>query len=126
MLFRLAADAVLLLHLAFIVFAVAGGALAIWWRWLPAIHLPTAAWACFVELTGRICPLTPLENHFRTQAGQSGYPESFVEHYVLAVIYPTGLTTQIQFVLAAFVVLANVAVYAWVVARRRRKRYDAN
>ena len=116
--FRLAADAVLLLHLAFILFALFGGVLAVWWRWMPLVHLPLAAWAFFVELTDRICPLTYLENDLRIRAGQSGYTESFVEHYLLDVIYPSGLTREVQFVLAATVAVINMAIYLWLVRRR--------
>lgn len=118
--FRLAADGVLLLHLGFIVFALIGGALAVRWTWIPFIHLPAAFWGAFVELTGRVCPLTYLENHFRIQAGQSGYTESFIEHYLLDVIYPSGFTRGIQFVLAGVVIVVNIAIYAWLFHRRRR------
>jgi hypothetical protein len=119
MTFRLAADCVLLLHLAFILFAVLGAPMAVWWRWTPLVHLPVAAWALFVELTGRSCPLTYLENYLRIKAGQSGYTESFVEHYLLAIIYPAGLTREIQFALAGVVVVINVAIYGWLLVRKR-------
>jgi len=125
MYFRFAADGVLLLHLSFILFALFGGALAARWRWMPLVHLPVAAWAFFVELTGRICPLTYLENDLRVRAGQSGYTESFVEHYLLDVIYPSGLTREVQFVLAATVVVVNIAIYVWPVIHRRTWRRDA-
>lgn len=125
MYFRLAADGVLLLHLAFILFALVGGALAARWRWMPWVHLPAMAWAIFVEFTGRICPLTYLENDLRLRAGQSGYTTSFVEHYLLDVIYPAGLTRDVQFGLAATVVLVNIAIYAWLVLRRPTQNKDA-
>lgn len=118
MLFRLAADTVLLLHLAFILFALLGALLALRWRWIAVVHLPAAAWGFFVELTGRVCPLTDWENHFRLLAGQSGYADSFIEHYLLAVIYPDGLTREIQFVLAGIVVIVNVALYGWLLLSR--------
>lgn len=118
MYFRLAADGVLLLHLAFILFTLLGGALAARWRWIPLAHLPMAAWATFVELTGRICPLTYIENDFRVHAGQSGYTRSFIEHYLLDIIYPSGLTRDVQFVLAGTVIGINIAIYAWLVLRR--------
>ena len=121
MVYRLSADAVLLLHLSFILFVLLGGALALRWRWMPVIHLPAAAWGFFVELSGRVCPLTYLENHFRVAAGQSGYMDSFVEHYLLDVVYPSGLTRDIQFVLAAAVLVVNGAIYAWLLLRRRRR-----
>jgi hypothetical protein len=120
--FRLAADGVLLLHLAFILFALVGAAAALRWRWIPLVHLPAAAWGFFVELTGRVCPLTYLENHLRIQAGQSGYTESFIEHYLLDVIYPSGLTRDIQLVLAGVVVVVNAALYGWLWTRRRRRQ----
>ena len=124
MYFRLAADGVLLLHLAFILFALVGGALAARWRWMPWVHLPAMAWAIFVEFTGRICPLTYLENDLRLRAGQSGYTTSFVEHYLLDVIYPAGLTRELQFGLAATVVLVNIAIYVWLVLRRPTQDKD--
>ena len=119
MFFRLAADGVLLLHLAFILFALLGAVLAMRWRWIPLIHLPAAAWGFFVELTGRACPLTYLENYLRIKAGQSGYTESFIEHYILDIIYPSGLTREIQFALAGVVVVVNIAIYGWLFSRRR-------
>ena len=117
--FRLAADLVLLLHLAFILFAVLGAALAAWRRWARLVHVPVAAWAFFVELTGHNCPLTHLENSLRIKAGQAGYTESFIEHYLLEIIYPAGLTREIQYVLAGLVIAINAAIYGWLLFRRR-------
>jgi hypothetical protein len=119
MLFRLAADAVLSIHLAFILFALVGAVIAARWRWIPIVHLPVAAWGFFAEFTGRICPLTYLENYLRIKAGQSGYTESFIEHYLLAIIYPAGLTREIQFVLAGVVIVVNLAIYGWIFIRKR-------
>lgn len=125
MLDRIAADAVLVLHLGFIVFALFGAVLALRWRWLPLVHLPAAAWGLFVELSGRVCPLTWLENHFRVRAGRAGYSESFIEHYLLAVIYPPGLTREIQFALAGVVLAVNAAIYTWLLLRgRSAARHD--
>lgn len=118
---RLAADAILVLHLAFIAFALLGALLAFRWPWIPLLQLPAAAWGFFVEITGRICPLTGLENHFRALAGQGGYSESFVERYLLPVIYPSGLTQQIQFFLAAVVLAVNAAAYGLLLWRRLRR-----
>ncbi|HKZ17125.1 MAG TPA: DUF2784 domain-containing protein [Geobacteraceae bacterium] len=117
--FRLAADGVLLLHLAFILFALLGAIIAVRWRWIPLVHIPAAAWGFFVELTGRNCPLTHWENYLRVKAGQSGYRESFIEHYLLDIIYPSDLTREIQFALAGVVVLVNIAIYGWLFSRRR-------
>lgn len=121
MTWRLAADAVLVLHLIFIVFALLGALLAYRWRWIVALHLPAAAWAVWIEWSGGICPLTHLENAWRARAGQQGYRASFVEHHLLGVIYPDGLTREVQFVLAAVVLLVNFAIYGLLWRRARRK-----
>ncbi len=122
MLLRLSADAVLVFHLAFIVFALLGGLLAIRWRWMVWLHLPAAGWAFFVELTGRICPLTPLENMLREQAGSSGFSGGFVAHYLVPLIYPAWLTHDIQWLLAGVVVAVNLAVYGALLVQRRTAR----
>ena len=121
MTWRLAADAVLVLHFAFIAFALLGGLLALRWRWMPLLHLPAAAWGAIVEISGRLCPLTGLENALRQRAGEAGYPASFVETHLLGIIYPEGLTRGVQVVLAGIVVAVNVAIYAFVVRRWRRR-----
>ena len=120
MLYRLAADGVLVAHGAFLVFALLGGLLALRWRWAVWVHLPTAAWAVLIELYGWICPLTPLENWLRLRAGKAGYSGGFIEHYLLPTIYPAGLTRGVQFVLAGVALGVNVAVYWWVWRRRAR------
>ena len=124
MFYRITADALLVLHLAFIVIVVFGGALAIRVRWIPYAHLPAAAWGAFVELDNRICPLTVWENNLRHLAGDAGYTTSFVDHYLLPVIYPAGLTRDVQLGLAALGVLANVAIDGWILRRRRNARID--
>lgn len=118
MIYRIAADGILLIHLGFILFVVLG-ALAVFrlprFAW---IHLPAAAWGAFVELSGRLCPLTTLENVLRTRAGQAGYADSFIEHYLVSIIYPAGLTRGMQLSLAGFVVVVNVILYALLIRRR--------
>ena len=122
MLLRTAAAAVLLVHLAFILFVLLGATLAGRWRWILVVHLPAAGWGFFVELTGRVCPLTYLENYLLAAAGQSGYTQGFIEHYLLAVIYPDGLTRGLQLALSGVVVVMNVAIYGWLFYRRRVRR----
>jgi len=118
--YALAADAVLVLHALFILFAALGGLLVAWRRWLAALHLPSLAWAAWIELSGGICPLTPLENHFRRLAGRDAYETGFVEQYLLPLVYPPGLTPAVQVVLASLLLATNLAVYAWVLRRLRR------
>lgn len=121
MFYRFAADAVLLLHLAFIVFVIAGGLLAFRYRFIAWLHLPAAAWGAYVELAGRLCPLTTLENLYRSRAGQSGYTESFVEHYLVPLIYPSGLTRGTQYAAAAIVIVVNLLIYGLLIRRRYRE-----
>ncbi|MEM1044124.1 MAG: DUF2784 domain-containing protein [Bacteroidota bacterium] len=120
MLYRLLADAVLVLHLGFVVFVVLGGLLV--WRW-PRVawaHVPAAAWGALVVLAGWVCPLTPLENYLRRLGGEAGYAGGFVERYVLAVLYPSGLTREGQIALGALVLAVNAAVYGRMWWQRRQ------
>lgn len=119
MLWGLAADALLVVHLGFVLFALFGGLLVAWRRIFLWLHLPAAAWAIIVELTGRGCPLTTWEQQLRLRGGEAGYSEGFVEHYLLPLLYPDWLSLPVQYVLAAFVLLVNLAIYAWVWRRRR-------
>ena len=96
-----------------------GGFLALRWPAVRWVHLPAALWGVWIELSGGICPLTPLENALRRHAGQPGYAGDFVARYLLPVLYPSGLTRQAQLVLAALVVAVNVGVYWWVSKRGR-------
>lgn len=119
---RLAADLVVALHFAFVVFVVLGGMLA--WRnpafaWL---HLPAAAWGAYAELTTTVCPLTTLENMLRDNAGTSGYTDSFVEHYLMPLLYPAGLTPVDQRWLGAIVIGINFVVYSIAFVRTRRRQ----
>jgi Protein of Unknown function (DUF2784) len=121
MVYALLADLTLALHLAFILFVVFG-AIAVGRRpWIAVPHLLSAAWAAFVEFSGRICPLTPLENWFERRAGGAGYSGGFIDHYLVAIVYPRGLTRDVQWILGALVVVLNVAAYAWLLRRRRRR-----
>jgi len=120
MLYRILADLVVVLHFVFVVFVVLGGLFVLRWPRAAWIHLPAALWGAGIEFLAGICPLTPLENHLRRVGGEAGYSGGFVEHYVLPVLYPAGLTQNVQLVLGTIVVVLNVAIYAVVWRRRRR------
>jgi Protein of Unknown function (DUF2784) len=118
MLYRVLTDLTIAVHFAFLAFVVAGGLLARRYRRLIVPHLLAVAWGVYVEARpGLVCPLTPLENAFARRAGRAGYEGSFIEHYLVPIIYPDGLTTQMQWGLAALVVGINFAVYWWSWAR---------
>jgi hypothetical protein len=119
MLPRALADLVLLVHAAFVLFVVLGGFAVLRWPRLAWIHLPAAAWGAVIEFAGWICPLTPLENRLRGLAGDAGYPGGFVEHYLLAWLYPAALDRSIQVGLGLAVIAVNLVAYGWVAARRR-------
>lgn len=116
----LLADAVVALHLGFVIFVVFGGLLVLRWPKLIWAHVPAALWGVWIEFAGWICPLTPLENWLRAQAGQTRYATSFVEHYLVPVLYPPALTRDVQWALGGAAFAVNLAVY--VVVWRRRTR----
>lgn len=118
MAYRLTADGLVLVHLLFIVFVMAGGLLLLRWPRLCWVHLPAVAWGFSVEMFHWMCPLTEWENRLRVAAGEQGYANSFVEHHVWPLIYPAGLTPQVQVGLGGLVVVVNVLVYGWVWWRR--------
>jgi hypothetical protein len=118
MFYGVAAGAVLVVHLGFILFVLFGGALVVRRRWIAAIHVPAAAWGFLVEWSGRGCPLTDAENWLLLKAGQEGYAGSFVEHYLLPIIYPAGLTREVQIILAVSVIVINIVMYGWLLLTR--------
>lgn len=120
MLASLAADLVVLIHLGFILFVVGGGLAVLRWPRAAWLHLPAAAWGAGIVLFGGVCPLTPLENALRRAAGQAGYEGGFIEHYLMPILYPVGLTREVQIVLGLLVIAVNLALYAIVLTRRRR------
>jgi hypothetical protein len=114
----LLADLVVVVHLGFIVFAIFGALLVHRWKRAAWLHLPALAWAIWIELSGGICPLTPLENALRRDAGSTSYGDSFVEHYIVPILYPTGLTPNIQIALAAGLLILNALLYLLLLKRR--------
>jgi hypothetical protein len=116
--YRLLADAVVLLHLTFVAFVVLGGVLVRRHRWVAWVHVPVFAWGALIEFAGWICPLTPLENAWRQRGGAAGYAGGFVEHYLLPLLYPAGLTRGVQIALGVLVLGFNTAIYGSVMLRR--------
>ena len=121
MLYGIFADIVVLIHLVFVIFAALGGLLLIWRRWFIWLHVPAFLWAVWIELTGGICPLTPLENWLRIKAGQGGYEGDFSAAYILPLLYPAGITRDLQFILAILVIVINIAVYGSIFHKRSRR-----
>jgi hypothetical protein len=122
MTYRLLADTVVAIHFAFILFVLFGGLLALHRRGWALLHLPAVAWAAWTEFTGTICPLTPWEQSLRRAAGDAGYAGGFIDHYLVPIIYPPGLTPRVQLALGGFVVALTLAIYGVVWWRWRRRR----
>lgn len=124
MLYRLLADVTVVLHLGFVVFVVAGGLLVLRWPKLASLHVPAAIWGAAIEFAGWTCPLTPLEHWLREQGSRQAYTGSFVEHYLIPLLYPAALTRERQWLLGSGVLLINAAVYAVVLGKARRRRRE--
>lgn len=122
MFWRILADATVWLHLLFILFVLLGAVLLLRWPRLVVLHLPALIWGVAVEWLHLYCPLTPLENHLRQMAGQAGYQGGFVEHYLIPLIYPAGLTDQLQLWLGGVVLLINAPIYLWLLWRCYRRK----
>jgi hypothetical protein len=122
MVYRILADAVVLVHVAFVLFVVLGGLLVLRWRRIAWIHLPAAIWGALIEFAGWVCPLTPLENRLRVLGGGEAYDTGFVEHYVVPLLYPRDLTRTWQIALGLGALLINLGIYTFVIARARRNR----
>ncbi len=119
MLYGLLADLVVIVHLGFVTFVMLGALLTLRWPRIIWLHLPAAVWGAYVEIAGRICPLTPLEIWLRQRGGEAGYADGFVEHYLLPLLYPGSLTAEVQQLLGAAVVLINTVLYTWLWYRRQ-------
>src|SRR5512146_2070133 len=122
MTWRLLADLLVALHLAFTAFVIFGGFLTWKWRWAVFAHLPALAWGIWVEISGQICPLTPLEIHLRHAAGEAGYRGGFLDHYVLPLLYPPWLTRPDQWALAALLLAINLVAYGALLRPHRHLR----
>jgi hypothetical protein len=118
----LTADLIVIVHLGFILFAALGGILVAKWPTIACLHLPCASWSVLIAFGGWICPLTPLEMHFRQLAGQAGYDGSFIDHYVMPLIYPDGLTREMQIAFGVILLIVNGCVYGRLLVRWSRER----
>jgi hypothetical protein len=119
--YSLLADLVLIAHLAFVLFALLGGALVLRYPKVLWVHLPVLIWGVVVEWANWICPLTPLENHLLRLGGEAGYAGDFVERFVSRILYPEGLSVPLRYTLGALLIAVNMAIYACVMVRRRRQ-----
>ena len=118
----LTADLIVILHLSFILFVLFGGFIILKWYRIIWLHLPAVLWGVLIELAGWYCPLTPLEQSLRQAAGEGGYSGGFIEHYIVPLIYPVGLTRDMQILFGCIVIVVNVVAYALVIKQWRREK----
>ena len=116
--FAVLAGFTVLVHLAFVIFVASGALLACRWSWIAWVHIPAVAWAAYIELSGGICPLTPLENDLRARAGLDFYSGDFVARLPFPVLYPDGLTREAQVVIGGLVLAVNLVLYGLLNRRR--------
>jgi Protein of Unknown function (DUF2784) len=119
-LFGAAADVIVALHAAFALFVALGALLVVRWRRVMWVHLPATAWGVFIEFSGWVCPLTPLENALRLRAGGAVYSGDFIARYVLPALYPANLTREAQLAIGSAALVFNVLMYGWLIRRSRR------
>jgi len=117
--YRLLSDFVVLIHLAFIVFAVSGGILVIWRHKAMWLHIPAVVWSAWIEMSGGICPLTYLENWLLAQSGIGRYHGDFIANYIMPVVYPANLTRKIQIAMASAVIIINLLIYGYILTKKR-------
>lgn len=120
MYYSILADLIVTLHFLFVLFVITGAILAFKWSWIIWIHIPVVLWAIYIEFTGQICPLTPLENELRIKSGEYNYTGSFIDHYLTPVLYPEGLTRDIQLILGLVVLALNIVIYWRLFTTNRR------
>jgi hypothetical protein len=114
--YRFLADAVMLVHFAFLAFVALGGFLAWRYRRVIGLHAAAVGWGLVSVLVGVGCPLTAWEDRFRRLAGEQGLTRGFVDTYLTGVIYPREHLMTIQLAIAALVALS------WVGFALRRRR----
>jgi hypothetical protein len=122
--YEILAGTVIVAHFLFIAFVAAGGLLVLCWHRLAWVHVPAVVWGVVVEMTGWICPLTPLENHLHSLGGSSSYSGGFIEQYLVPIIYPASLTAVTQYILGGLIIVVNLLFYALII--RKKVRYSGS
>lgn len=117
--YLLLAEITVLLHFLFVVFVTIGALLLLRWPKLIWLHLPALFWGIYIQFSGGYCPLTPLEKTFRQLAGIETYDGGFINHYLIPIIYPPGLTYEMQIMIGIGLIVMNLLFYGLYVFRIR-------
>jgi len=125
--FLLAADAVLLLHLVFVVFVVIGLVLIFigkarawsWVRnpWFRLTHLAAIGVVVLQSWLGIICPLTQIEMTLRARAGNAVYTGTFISHWLERILYYQAPPWVFAL---SYTIFATVVIASWFWVRPRR------
>ena len=116
------ADIVVCFHFAFVLFVIFGGLIYYFWSNVPYLHLPAVFWGLWIELSGSVCPLTPLENWLVLNAGSSDVRSSFIEQYITQFLYPTGLDQNFKYYLAIGLAIFNLIIYIHILRKKGKRR----
>ena len=104
--YRLLADAVMLIHFSFLAFVALGGFVARRYRWVLIPHVAAVAWGALTVTVGLDCPLTGWENTLRRLGDEDGLPRGFIDTYLTGVVYPQEYLPAAQLGVAARVVVS--------------------
>ena len=114
------ANLTLIVHLIFILFVIFGGLFFFIFSKIIYIHLPALLWGIYIELTNSVCPLTYLENWFLNKAELATYSNGFINNYLYPIIYPEGLTNNIQIYLGITLIVINILIYGFIFKNFKR------
>ena len=119
--YELAADLILIVHFAFIIFVVFGALLFFVSTKIIYVHVPALIWGIYIELTHSVCPLTYLENWFLQKANLTTYSEGFIQNYLVPIVYPKNLTEDLQTYSAIALIVANMIMYGLIISKSKKK-----
>ena len=112
--YELLAKIVLLIHLSFIFFVVIGAFSCLINTKFIYLHLLALGWGIYIEFTSSICPLTYLENWLLIKGRASFYDGGFIENYIIKIVYPECLNSDIQVILGLILIALNMLFYVLV------------
>ena len=120
--YSILADIVVYIHFGFVFFVIFGGLIYYLWSNCPYLHLPAIFWGLWIELSGSVCPLTPIENWLIEHSGGASYRSSFIEQHITQFLYPTDLDQNIKYYLAAGLIVINLIIYIHIIRKRGRRK----
>ena len=118
--FEILANITLVIHITFVLFVIFGSLLFFVTPKVIYLHLPSLVWGSYVEFSGSICPLTYLENWFLYQGNLTTYSNSFIQNYILPIIYPKNLSSELQIYLGTALIIINIIFYLLIILNLKK------